>query len=248
MSRRPESIPTHVIGVEALPRHDEGLTDQLRSLPDVSSAVSDALDELGRGAVIAHGRLTPLDPQARVVGQAVTLRYRPLDGDGTTNRQHQNGTILGDRDLYGLAEPGDVAVIEANSIAEAAVMGGISAAWAVKADIGGCIIDGFIRDTESIRNSQLPVWSAGRISRAARYRVEVDAVNRPVAIASVTVHPGDFIVADQDGICVVPFDLLPEVVRLTQLTQLAEDDLLAQIDESSTLEELIQRTRVAQHL
>lgn len=248
MSRRPENIPAEVIGVEALPRHDQGLIDQLGSLPDASSAVADALDELGRGAVIAHGKLTPLDIESRIVGQAVTLRYRPLDGDATTNRRLQKGTVLGDRDLYGLAEHGDIAVIEANSVADAAVMGGISAAWAAKAGVGGCIIDGLIRDTESIRNSQLPVWSAGRTSRAARYRVEVDAINRPVAVASVTIYPGDFIVADQDGICVVPFELLPEVVRLTQQAQVAEDDLMGQIHESVNLEELIERTREAQHL
>ena len=89
-----------------IPRLDPDLLDRLREVPDTASAVADALDELGRGGCVPPATLTPVvgADGVVVVGQSVTLRYRRLDGDVSTNRGAGRGRVFGDRDLYGLAE------------------------------------------------------------------------------------------------------------------------------------------------
>ena len=68
----------------------------------------------------------------------------------TSNRDSSRGTVFGDRDLYGLGRPGDVAVMDCSGSRSGAVMGALSARWAVKAGIAGCVVDGAIRDSASI--------------------------------------------------------------------------------------------------
>lgn len=225
-----------------IPRLSSDAVAALRSVPDVSSAVADALDELGVGGCVSTGRLRPLDPDLVVVGQAVTLRYRRLDGDVSTNRKAGRGRVFGDRDLYGLGRPGDVAVMDCSGNTDAAVVGALSARWARTAGIAGCLVDGSVRDTASIMGEGLPVWSAGSIPQSARYLLEVAELNGPVDLAGVTVRPGDVVAADRDGIAVIPLPAVDEVVAFCERAQRAEERLVAVIDAAEDLEDLVART------
>lgn len=225
-----------------IPRLSSDAVAALRSVPDVSSAVADALDELGVGGCVSTGRLRPLDPDLVVVGQAVTLRYRRLDGDVSTNRKAGRGRVFGDRDLYGLGRPGDVAVMDCSGNTDAAVVGALSARWARTAGIAGCLVDGSVRDTASIMGEGLPVWSAGSIPQSARYLLEVAELNGPVDLAGVTVRPGDVVAADRDGIAVIPLPAVDEVVAFCERAQRDEERLVAVIDAAEDLEDLVART------
>lgn len=132
-----------------IPRLDSELLRRLRNVPDTSSAVSDALDELGVGGCVSAATLGPLraDEVVVVVGQSVTLRYRRAGGDVTTNRSAGRATVFGDRDLYGLANAGDIAVMDCGGSTDAAVVGALSARWARKAGVAACVVDGPVRDT-----------------------------------------------------------------------------------------------------
>lgn len=88
-----------LISTRTIPRLAPGSLDRLRNVPDTSSAVSDALDELGRGGCVPPLTLTSVWENSVVVGQSVTLRYRRLDGDVSTNREAGRGRVFGDRDL-----------------------------------------------------------------------------------------------------------------------------------------------------
>ncbi|MCD2264331.1 RraA family protein [Dietzia aurantiaca] len=226
----------------SIPRAPADLLPRLRSVPDVSSAVADALDELGVGGCVPTERLRPLDPDLVVVGQVVTLRYRRLDGDVSTNREAGRGRVFGDRDLYGLGRPGDVAVMDCGGSTDAAVVGALSAKWAAKAGIAGCLVDGPVRDTASIMQVRLPVWSVGSVPRAARYRLEVAELNGPVDLAGVTVRPGDVVAADRDGVAVIPFAAVAEVVGFCERAHREEERFVAVIDAAETLEDLVAHT------
>lgn len=225
----------------SIPRHEEALLARLRAVPDTASAVADVLDELGVGGCVGQGRLAPLRDDVVVVGPAVTLRYRRLGGDVSTNRDAGRGRVFGDRDLYGLGRAGDVAVMDSGGAGVAAV-GALSARWARKAGIAGCVVDGPVRDTASILEHGPPVWSRGRDPRAARYRCEVAELNGPVDLAGLTVHPGDVVVADRDGVAVIPFDVVPEVVAACERADRAEQRLIAVIDAADDLADLVTRT------
>ena len=205
----------------------------LHRIPDVSSAVADALDHLGCGDSIGTSGLVPLIPGTRVCGPALTLRYRRLDGSVADNRRDGLGE-LGDRALYESARPGDVAVFECPPPADTAVVGAISARWARLAGVAGCIVDGAIRDSGSIIGSGLPVWSSARAARAARHRYTTDATGIPVRIGGMLVTPGDIVIADDDGLCVVPPAALDEVVDLCVRADAIERALLRTMAESDS--------------
>lgn len=235
-------VPTDRIRTAIVSRHPATLVEELLALPDISSGVADALDELGRGAVLSRSQLTPLGAGQRAVGPAVTLRYVPVDGDASCNRDRGAGKILGDRDLYGVGQAGDIAVIDASAALPYSVVGGLSAAWAHRAGLSACITDGAVRDSDSVLKTSPPVWSAERSPRAGRYRMEAVEINGPVALAGAVVHPGDYVVADGDGVCIIPHDLFPSTVRMCVESQSQEQALLATIASAETIEELVAHT------
>ncbi|MHA4852829.1 RraA family protein [Rhodococcus sp. MSC1_016] len=238
-ARMTGTVPSSKILTTEIPRYAEDYASRLLSIPDTASAVADALDELGVGAVIDSTDLNPVTNDARMCGPAVTLRYVPLGGDVTGNRVAGRGITFGDRDLYGLGRSGDVAVMDCSGSRSGAVMGALSARWAVKAEMGGCVVDGAIRDTASIIASGLPVWSTARRPAAARYRYETVQMNGPVSLCGHLVNPGDYLVADIDGVCVIPFFDVPRVVDYCENAHRTEVAFIERIDAASTLEELV---------
>ncbi|AEF42319.1 RraA family protein [Hoyosella subflava] len=233
------AVPASKICRVDVPRYDEHHATTLLALDDMSAAVADALDKLGVGADIDTESLRPILPDNRVCGPAVTLRYRPLPGSPARNRENGEGTVFGDRDLYGLGQAGDVAVFDCSGARSGAVVGALSARWAVKAGIVGCIVDGPIRDTASIEEAGLPVWSATRRPMAARYRYDLVELNGTVSLRDHAVTPGDYIVADRDGVCIIPFAAVPDVVDHCLAAQRDESAFIDRIDAASSLEELI---------
>lgn len=236
-------VPLDRIETVTVRRHPAGLTDALLAIPDMTCGVADALDAEGIGAVVSTRSLDRLASGMRVCGPAITLRYIPVNGDPSVNRTAGDGLIIGDRDLYALAEPGDVAVIDCSGMKDWAVLGGMSALWAVKAGVVGAVVDGAVRDTTTVAASGLHVWSASRSPRAGRYRIEAAALNVQVSIASSSVNPGDYVVADDDGICIVPHRAFPRIVERCTDADVAEQSLVRAIADSTDVEDLVRRTR-----
>ncbi|WP_030438785.1 RraA family protein [Actinoplanes subtropicus] len=239
-------VPDDRIRTVDVPRHDTAEAAKLLALPDLTSAVADALDELGVGTVLTTEALSPLTPDMRVCGPAVTLRYIRANADPAVVRSAGSRLVVGDRDLYGVARPGDVAVVDCGGNRDWALLGGLSAEWALKAGLAGCLVDGAVRDTATIVGTGLPVWSANRSPRAARHRVDAVAINDVVSVAGASVRPGDYIVADADGVCVVPFEHLPAVADACVTAQATDDALVDAIRSSAGLEELVRRTSTRQ--
>ena len=215
----------------------------LLQVSDASCAVSDALDQLGVGAAIGAGILAPLRRGQRICGSAVTLRYRRLTGEVVDNRADGLGARLGDRDLYSTARPGDVAVFDCPAPADTAVVGALSAQWALLAGLAGCVVGGAVRDSVSIVDSGLPVWAMARAPQAARFRYATESIGEPVRLAGRLVHPGDIIVADDDGVAVIPADMLFDVVTICVETDRIEHELLAQLRSSDSIADLMGKLR-----
>ena len=214
------------------------LLTSLSQVADVSCAVADALDQLNVGAAIGAGVLAPLRRGQRICGPAVTLRYRRLTGDVVDNRADGLGARLGDRDLYSSARPGDVAVFDCPAPADTAVVGALSAHWAQLAGLAGCVVGGAVRDSVSIIDSGLPVWSMARTPHAARFRYATESIGDPVRLAGQLVFPGDIVVADDDGVAIIPADRLSEVVNICVEADRIEHELLAQLRSSDSIADL----------
>jgi regulator of RNase E activity RraA len=203
------------IGVLDIGRLPDALLEEYRALTDPTALVSDAMDALGLIAAVPASVLRPTDPSARIVAQAVTvLNQRRHDSPVDAARARDNR--LGDIEGHNLASPGDVLVIQGVDLVSS--MGAISAAIGKRQGEVGAIVDGAVRDVDRSRAIGYPVWSRSVSPITGKWRLETVGVNVPVMIAGVPVHPGDLVVADEVGVCFVPFtraaDVLDVIRRL----------------------------------
>ncbi|WP_166423345.1 RraA family protein [Paraglaciecola sp. 20A4] len=109
------------------------------------------------------------------------------------------------------ASPGDIIVVEADS--DFASAGGNVCAIAQQRGIVGFVIDGLIRDLGEVRDLQFPVYAKGVIPKPAK-KEQILPFNQPIMCGGVRVCAGDIVVADEDGIAVIPKDQAEEVYRL----------------------------------
>lgn len=237
------SVPVDRIRTASPPRPDPGARERFLALPDMSCAVADALDALGIGGVVPAGAIGPLVPGGRACGPAVTLRAVPYGGDPAVHRERKAPLRIGDRDLYGLAEPGDVAILAVGADHGAAAMGELSAAWAVLAEVAAVLVDGLVRDVEALQAQQLPIWSRGATPASARYRLETVELNGPVSFGGVAIQPGDLVAADGNGIAIVPLEAVDAVLAECERAAESERPLAEALAAAASLEDLIARIR-----
>jgi len=210
---------------------------------DLGSTVSDALDSLGVGGAIPAHVLSPLAPGQRVCGPAITIRYVPRGGSAGAHYAAAHRPLLADRDLYAVGRPGDIAVFDAGGEASVSVMGGLSAMWAVRLEIGACIVDGGVRDIASVRTAGPAVWSRGRTPISGKHRMEAVEINGTVTIAGVQVRPGDLVAADDTGVCVVPAEDIEAVLEWGEAAERAEQAITSEIEAGVSVEEVKRRLR-----
>jgi 4-hydroxy-4-methyl-2-oxoglutarate aldolase len=221
-----------------IPRPEPGVVARYLAIFDLASTVSDALDEEGVGGSIAASTLGPLSPGQRVCGPAITARYVPVGGSPGAHYARSSRPLLADRDLYQLGEVGDVAVFDCGGRADVSVVGGMSAAWAKQVGIAACVIDGGMRDVAAIRGLGNAIWSRGRTPTTGRHRMEAVELNGIAHIAGVQVVPGDLIVADDSGVCVVPAAHILAVLDRCEISERAEARALSLISEGRNAREI----------
>jgi regulator of RNase E activity RraA len=150
--------------------------------------VADAMYGLGS----VDGEIRPIfDPVRRVVGPALTVTVSP--GNGQMIRR----AIL-------LARPGDVMVVNAFGNVDRAVLGGSVIADMAANGIAALVVDGAVRDLAEIRAQDFPVHARRLTSRSGTDVSGKGEVNAPVACGGVAVLPGDLVIADEEGVVVVP--------------------------------------------
>ena len=209
-----------------IPRPDPAVIEAFLSLTDLCSSVSDALDELGVGGAVPATHLAPVISGGRACGPAITLRYVTVGGSVGARYARGERPLLADRDLYGVGQPGDIAVLSSGAGPGVSVLGGLSATWAHRVGIAACVVSGGVRDIETIRSIGQPVWSTGRTPITGRHRVEAVEINGVVDLAGVAVHPGDLLVADDTGVCVVPQQAIGSVLDRCLASERAESTVL----------------------
>jgi 4-hydroxy-4-methyl-2-oxoglutarate aldolase len=123
------------------------------------------------------------------------------------------------------AEPGAVIVVQAGDT-RYAMAGGNVCATAQQRGIAGFVIDGVIRDVAEVREAQFPVFARG-LSPVPGKKQALGTLNQPITCGGVVVHPGDVVIADEEGIAVVPMAQREEIWALAQQR--------ADKDEASTL-------------
>jgi len=222
------------IGMLELPRLEAQILVGFRELGDLTGTTSDALDECEIAGVVPASVLKPTDPRARVVGQAITVLNRVV-----SERRIVSG--LADIEAHHLAEPGDVLVVQ--GVANISSMGGISASIGKRQGEAGAIVDGAVRDIDHSRAIGYPLWSASVSPITGKWRIETMAVNDPVHIAGIEVRPGDLVVADECGVCFVPFARAAEVLAVAQRLAASEARRLQALRDGMPLADFVKLPR-----
>jgi regulator of RNase E activity RraA len=177
-------------------------------------------------------------PGTRIVGPAITIRYAPEQRTVGSLVARKERARLADRDLYNVGEPGDVAVFDCGGCTHASAMGGLSGAWARRVEMTGCIIDGAVRDLESIQEEGVPVWSRALTPVSGKHRLAAVEINGTVTIGGVSVQPGDLVAADETGVCVVPAEHALAVLELCREVEEAERSVVDAIQSGGGPEEV----------
>ena len=224
-------LDASAFGMLELPRLAGGILEGFRALGDLTGTTSDALDECRIAGTVPGSTLRPSDPKARLVGQALTVQNQRVEAFSSKT------SGLADIEAHNLAEPGDVLVVQ--GIPNVSSMGGVSASVGRRQGEAGAIVDGAVRDIDHSRKIGYPVWSSSVSPVTGKWRIKTVAVNRPVSIAGITVNPGDLVIADEVGVCFVPFERASEALAVAQRLAKREEERLARMGSGLPLKDWI---------
>src|SRR6185503_13568277 len=175
------------------------------------ASVSDAVELVtGKNGTMRYDM--KLMTGANLVGRAVTALAKPAPAEQATPALSTKHSV----EMIDEAKPGEVGVIVMEGTLEIAAMGNLMATAAKVRGMAGMVLDGAIRDVWDIRRMGLTVYARSISPRTAVGHYATVAKNVPVECAGITVRPGDIIVADEDGVVVVPKERAEEVLKKAQ--------------------------------
>lgn len=175
-----------------------------------TAVVGDIMDKLGYLHQFLPPQITALRKDMFVVGRAMTVLEADVFGDESTNNAVLNkpfGLMLEALDDL---KKNEVYVCSGSSPSYA-LWGELMATRAIKLGAAGAVLDGYSRDTNGILHLNFPTFSYGCYAQDQAPRGKVIDFRVPIEIQGVKVNPGDIIVGDIDGVCVVPSEIEEEV-------------------------------------
>lgn len=191
-----------------IPRPAAGLVDLLRGIPVAD--LHDEMDPIDRRRRLMSPGMRPLLPGRSIVGPAATAYNTPGDN------------LMMHAALF-FAEPGDVLVVSNGGVPHGALWGGNATTQATRKGVAGVVIDGAARDTAQVRmHESFGVWSTS-VSVSRPTKELPGTVNLPITCGGVLVNPGDIVVADEDGVIVIPPEQA-ERLALAALERIRRDE------------------------
>ncbi|HEX6959573.1 MAG TPA: hypothetical protein VF194_16435 [Ferrovibrio sp.] len=191
-----------------------GLAGEAASLAErlsrcYASAVHDVLRGLGHDNCVLPNDLRPLDPRLTLAGEVWTVSGH-ID---RTRSAHE--TLLEWTGVLSKAPGGKVVVCQPHN-REVALMGELSAAALQLKGVRGYIVDGGCRDAAMIERLGFPVWCSFYTPSDIVARWVPDSFGTPITIGSVTISSGDCVIADRDGVVVIPATMAEAVIARTE--------------------------------
>lgn len=205
---------------------------KLKKLAGVQTGQAvDAMD--GRGGLDAA--IKPLDPACcTILGTALTCETGPND----------NLALLG---ALAIAKKGDVVITATEGFAHSAVFGDNTAIMAKNKGVAGVVIDGMMRDLAGLLPVGIPLFCRG-ITPNSCVRSGPGRVGFPIAVGGVTIHSGDVVIGDRDGIVIVPQGdldrLLPRIEQILKAEVETQAKIKAGFDNLGGINDLLKSSKV----
>jgi 4-hydroxy-4-methyl-2-oxoglutarate aldolase len=168
----------------------------------------------GRRGAMDHG-IKPIDPSMRLAGRAFTVDSEPADN------------LMLHYALTKISQ-GDILVVDAKGFMESGIWGDVMTASAMFLGVGGLVVDGAVRDAQSMVDAGFPVFARGLSIKGSGKR-QVGKVDKPIQCGGTVVRPGDYIVGDRDGLVVIDPAEISEVIRLSEARESNEAQLRARL-------------------
>lgn len=170
-----------------------------------TAVISDALDAAGYRDQSLPDLLRPMTGVTRLVGRSRTTLWEDIDHEDPAPYELELSAVDG-------CEPDDVLIAAANGSSRSGIWGELLSTAARNRGCVGAIVHGAVRDIEPMREMEFPVFASSACPYDSLHRQRVTDVNVPVTIGGLTFNPGDLVVADEDGLVVVPAAVETEVI------------------------------------
>ncbi len=188
---------------DQLAARDVSMLERLGKL--YPAVVSDCLDRIGYRQQVMRPHIRPLYPQARLAGFAMTVHCVEVDSLPASSDDYYKGELQAVDALHA----GDVMVV---STCEGSYWGELLATAARYLGAVGIVADAYGRDTDQLIEMQFPTFLAGISACDSLGRIDVDQVQAPIECGGVSVKPNDLVLADFDGVVVVPSEVAEEAI------------------------------------
>ena len=191
--------------------------DKIEALKKLGSATIH--EAQGRRGAMDSG-IKPIDPGMRLAGRVFTVDSEPADN------------LMLHYALTHIAA-GDILVVDAKGFMESGIWGDVMTAGAIAKGVGGLVVDGAVRDAQSMVDIGFPVFSRGLSIKGSGKR-QVGKVQKPILCGGTIVRPGDIIIGDRDGLVIVDPAEIDEVLRLSEAREDNEAKLRQRLTDGET--------------
>jgi regulator of RNase E activity RraA len=176
-----------------------------------------------------------------LAGPAFTMR---IVRDETASRSVEG---LGAIKAMETIPEGSVVVAALDDEKDFAVFGATFAVLAKSRNLAGFVIDGSVRSLPSLQRMEFPTFARGTVPGSAGGHYRLDGLNVPIFCGGITVKPGDFVVADADGVAVAPKERYDEVLPLAKKMQREDQAVLPLIEKYHSFTKAWQELNAAKH-
>jgi len=230
-------VVTHVMVADAPKSAEEYKADPallLEAYRHVEAAsVSDAMEQMLHEKRYMSHRMQAIFP-TKFAGRALTVKL-------VKQENHDADALSGMLKAIDTGAAGSVYVMSVEDGADIAGMGGLMGTAMFARGFAGAVVDGGVRDLPQLKRLGFPVYALGPVPSTSVTHYRFGGANLPVMCDGVQVMPDDIIVADQDGVVVVPKDRAAEILVKAQALDESEHSMYPYIEKLHSIEEAVKK-------